>query len=35
MIVSDKCNKHGDGGQAVVIDLTSVKGPNFSVERDH
>lgn len=33
VVVSAKCNKHGFGGQSVVVDLTELEGEGFSVER--
>lgn len=34
VIVRAKCNKHGFGGQPVIVDLTVLKGTRFSVKRD-
>ncbi|WP_413698946.1 hypothetical protein ACLKMH_15420 [Psychromonas sp. KJ10-10] len=32
VVVSAECNLHGDGGQVVVLDLTTSKGLNYTVK---
>lgn len=34
VVVRAKCNQHGFGGQPIVVDLTILKGPGFSVKRN-
>ncbi|MGX9417415.1 hypothetical protein ACWU4D_08695 [Vibrio sp. WJH972] len=33
--VRAKCNQHGYGGKAVVIDLNSTSGQHYSIRRQH
>ena len=33
VVVRAKCNQHGYGGQAILVDLTQSKGKGFTVKR--